>query len=207
MGDDELFPGLDDECPLDWAYVEPAAKLALEIWVGQPELDWAKKAFAYLPGQGSLGTNDTVKKHVAIFRFLVLIGIYHDFCEVAWEQTSYISYAEWCEPLQGLDRFVVGQLSARLPEWQNEEEVEFRDALDLLVEAEREIVVRALVRGFGGVAGLYASLWRSAPLSSVENPDPEEQGYEDDGTFDADEVGKLRAYEWIDAGCLRLGEV
>jgi hypothetical protein len=52
MGEDELISESDMPYPLDWAHVECAAKSAFAVWVGQPELAWAKKALDFLPGHG-----------------------------------------------------------------------------------------------------------------------------------------------------------
>jgi hypothetical protein len=49
---------------LDWTVVERAAKSAFDIWVGQPELSWAKKAFNVLSRKGLLGDADVFQEHV-----------------------------------------------------------------------------------------------------------------------------------------------
>src|SRR5690348_10933828 len=165
MRGDDLSIESDAPYPFEWETVQRIAKSAFSIWVGQPELAWAKRAFGYLPGHGLSATNDAFNQTAAVLRFLVLGGIYNDFCEVAWDMTSHISYLEWCEPPDIIDRFVVGQLFAQLPDWGPGDEVDYSDALDRLVEQERSIVVAALLKGFGGISGLYASLWRSAPAS------------------------------------------
>jgi hypothetical protein len=77
-----------------------------------------------------------------------------------------------------LDPFLLGQLYARLPEWNQENEETAYQALDTLVEDQREQVVGALLAGHGGVSGLYESLWRSR---HAEGEEPE-----DDETYDPD---------------------
>lgn len=132
----------------------------------------------------------------------MLGGIYHDFCDAAWEESSWIEYAEWCDPDEIADRFVIGQLFARRPDWDPDGEVEFSVALDRLVEAEREIVVEALRKGFGSTANLYASLWQSP--KALDDP---EEALEDQDCFDPDDdAGKLQAYEWLTCGCPRRAE-
>jgi hypothetical protein len=174
--------------------------VAFDIWRGQPELFWAKRAFDLLVSTGLVETTDAFSRHLAIFRVMVLGGIYRDFCEAAWDQTSWIDYAEWCEPPEVVDRFVVGQLFAWMPDWDADEEVEFSVALDRLIEAEREVVVEALLEGFGGTAGLYASLWQSRKdIDEVE-------AFEDEDCFEPDDTGKLKAYEWVSEGCPRLAD-
>jgi hypothetical protein len=185
---------------LDWNVVEPAAKLAFDIWMGQPELIWARKAFDVLVATGLVDETDAFSHHIAVFRVLVLGGIYRDFCEAAWDETSSIYYARWCEPDDIVDRFVVGQLFAGLPDWDAHEEVEFDEALDRLIEAERDLVVEALRKDFGGAAGLYASLWQSP-----KDFGDAEEVCEDRDCFEPDDAGKLQAYEWVSEGCLRRG--
>jgi hypothetical protein len=151
---------------------------------------------------GLVEETDVYSRHIALFRFLVLGGLYRDFCDAAWDETSWIGYAEWCESDGIVDQFVVGQLFARMPDWNADEEVEFSVALDRLVEAEREIVVGAMHKHFVGVAHLYASLWQSR--NDLEDA---EEAFEEDDCFEPDDPGKLKAYEWVSEGCPRLADV
>jgi hypothetical protein len=187
---------------IDWSAVEPAAKLAFDIWMGQPELIWAKKAFEVLVAAGLVEQTDAFSWHIAVFRVLVLGGIYRDFCDAAWDETSWIDYQEWCEPDGVVDRFVIGQLFAWTPGWDADEEVEFSIALDRLVEAERDIVVEALLNGFGGIPGLFASLWKSR-----RDLDDLEEEFEEDDCFEPDDAGKAKAYEFVAEGCPRLADL
>jgi hypothetical protein len=104
-----------------------------------------------------------------------------------------------------LDPFVIGQLFAQLPDWDDKDEVDFSDALDSLVEAERDTVVEALQNGFGGVSGLYASLWQSAPESGLDHVAEDEKA-DNNERFEADDVGKFKAFEWVSDGCPRRCE-
>jgi hypothetical protein len=185
---------------LDWSVVEPAAQRAFDIWMGQPELSWAKKAFDVLVAAGLVDETDAFSRQIAVFRVLVLGGIYRDFCDAAWDETSWIDYVGWCEPDQIGDRFVTGQLFAKMPDWDEDEEVEFSVALDRLVEAEREVVVETLLNAFGGTAGFYASLWHSRKDTD------DVEAFEDDDCFEPDDAGKVKAYEWVSDGCLRLAD-
>ena len=165
---------------------------------------WAKKAFQFLPGADIAEGSDDLDTAVAFFRFLVLAGIYRDFCEVAWEEPSDIDYAEWCEPADVLDRFVVGQLLGRSQGWSEGLSADYSAALDFLVECEREIVFGALLMAFGGVSKLYAGLWNSRKFS--EESDGDEDDDDEDDCFEADEVGKVKAYTWVSEGCPRVAE-
>jgi hypothetical protein len=88
-----------------------------------------------------------------------------------------------------------------MPDWDADEDVEFSVALDRLVEFEREVVVEALIKGFGGVAGLYASLWYSA------HDRDDVEAFESEDCFEPDDAGKLKAYEWVSEGCSRLADL
>jgi hypothetical protein len=86
------------------------------------------------------------------------------------------------------------------------------EALHILMERERNAVVTAIMKGFGGVEGLFVALWRS-------NKDPDEQTNEneDDDPRDAPETDadilndggseKLAGYEWIREGCQSRGPI
>jgi len=108
---------------------------------------------------------------------LVLGGIYSDFCDSAWEEYSDPTYYSWAEPLE-LDPFVLGQLYSRLQEWDPGNEETAYEALDMLVENQRDLVVDALMTAFGGASGLYASLWTSRHADGKEP--------EDDDTYEAE---------------------
>jgi hypothetical protein len=186
---------------LSWEDVEGSVKLAFDIWTDQRKLAWAKQAFDLLVSAGLAEDTDAFSRHQGIFRVMVLGGIYRDFCEAAWDQTSWINYVEWCEPPEIVDQFVIGQLFAWMPDWDADEDVEFSVALDRLVEAERGVVVEALLKGFGGVAGLYASLWHSA------HDRDDVEAFESEDCFEPDDAGKLKAYEWVSEGCSRLADL
>lgn len=190
------------ENALDWSVVKQAAASAFDIWIGQPELIWARKAFDVLVAAGLVEDTNALNRHISIFRVLVLGGIYRDFCDAAWEESSWIDYSEWCEPDEIVDRFVIGQLFARMPDWDEGEEIEFAAALDRLVEAERDIVVEAIRNGFEGISGLYASLWQSRKVGIDLDDELEEAD-----CFEADDAGKLKAYEWVTEGCPRIADV
>lgn len=189
------------ENALDWRAVERATSSAFDVWMGQPELAWARKAFDVLSAAGLLQDTDALSHQIAIFRVLCMGGIYRDFCDAAWDESSWIDYSEWCVPDEIADRFVIGQLFAKMPDWDEDEEVDFSVALDRLVEAEREIVVDALLKGFGGTPGLYASLWQSRV-----DPDDLDEELQDMDCFEPDEPGKLKAYEWVSDGCYRIAD-
>lgn len=176
-----------------WDEVQEAASLAFHIWLGQPELVWAKSAWQVLTEAKLTIYRSELERYEVLLRLLVFGGIYSDFCAVAWEEYPEHDYFSWAEPLE-LDAFVLGQLYARLPEWDSEGEETAYSALDTLVENQREQVLAALMTAHGGASGLYASLWQSLHAEG-EEPGVDDTHYP--------EVSQQAAYSWVDQGCHR----
>lgn len=106
---------------VEWEEVARLADDAFDVWSGQPELLWAKQAWEVLAKAGLTAYRNKVEHHHVLFRLLALSGIYSDFCDVAFDETSEIEYSYFFE----LDKFVGGQLWARVPGWRfTEEEME-----------------------------------------------------------------------------------
>jgi len=179
--------------------VEPAAALAFSIWIGQPEIAWARKAWSVLVAAGLASYSNECERYQVFFRFLALGGIYADFSDVAWEETvdSY-EYGYWAEPFD-LDPLVIGQLYARHPHWSPDDDLEEYDILVSLVEAQRHTVVAALVKVFGGTSQLYASLWNSRKDRNVD--DKEDEGLLSATPFEPPTWDKVAAFEWVSEGC------
>lgn len=181
---------------IPWDEVSHAARGTFNIWFGQPELEWAKKAWEIL-GHAKMTTYDSeLERHRVLLRLLTLGAIYSDFCDAAWEECSSPLYGDWAAPLK-LDPFVLGQLYARIPAENPEEDL--GEALEKLVEMERGEVVEALVAGFGGVPQLYAALWNSRNSNYDELYDGED---DDDDTF-VPEPAECAGYQWVEQGCLQ----
>jgi hypothetical protein len=180
-----------------WHEVQEVAASAFHIWTGQPELAWAKRAWQILTDAKLTTYENELGHYEVFFRMLVLGGIYSDFCDAAWQEHSEPWYTDWADPLQ-LNPFILGQLCARLPDWDPDDAE--TSALEMLVENERAAVVAALLAAFGDASGLYASLWNSRKAEERE-PD-EEPEPEDDDTYDP-ECSQMAAYSWVDQGCSR----
>jgi len=192
----ELVP--DPRPTVDWADVESVARLAFNVWVDQPELTWVKRASQVLTNAKLTTYQTELERYQVLFRLLALGGIYSDFCDAAWEEYSEPSYSDWAEPLE-LNPFVLGQLCARLPDW-DPEGVDETEALEMLVENERTVVVASMLAAFGGVSGFYASLWNSRKTEEREPDEKPELEYDD--TYDP-EGSQMAAYSWVDQGCGR----
>jgi len=177
---------------LEWIEVEAAANEAFNVWVGKPELAWAKQAWHVLETRGVADYSDEFERHTAAFRLLVLGGIYRDFCAVYWEETTDRWYSEWAESFE-LSPLILGQLYGQLAdEPLTDEDCE---VLAALVEGERRVVVDALLAGFGGDVKLYESLARSR--------EPQDARPDDDHAEDHAEVNSQNSagYGWVNGGC------
>lgn len=175
-----------------WDAVAPAAEEAFNIWVGQPEIAWARKAWQVL-GDAGLTTYISESEHnEVLFRFLVLAALYHDYCKAAWEEESGLHFADWAAAMGGLSIPL-----ERCEDWEDS----FDAAVTAHVESHRQEVVTALANGFGSDTGLNESLWRSRnPGDGDEDADTEDS----DSPWDVSEVNCHTAWQWIDQGCPRL---
>ncbi len=84
---------------LSWDEVLDVAKSAFNVWVGQPELQWAKRAWQVLQDANLTRYRTELERYSVLFRLLVLGGIYSDFCDLAWGECSDPPYSNWA----GLD--------------------------------------------------------------------------------------------------------
>lgn len=177
---------------LEWSDVEKAAQSAFNIWVGVPELAWAKQAWRILETQGLADYSGEFERHRVAIRFLALGGIYRDFCAVQWEESSDRWYSEWAVSLD-LSLLILGQYYGHLAGEPLTEEAS--EVLATLVENQRRAVVGALRTGFGGDAKLYESLARSREPRSAGS----------DGEHDQDHwevtAQNSAGYEWVCEGC------
>ncbi len=191
------FNSMAEEVPaptiVPWDEVQGAASLAFHTWAEQPELAWAKSAWQVLTEAKLTTYRSELERYEVLFRLLVLGGIYSDFCDAAWEERSDPDYSSWAEPMK-LDSFLLGQLYARLPTWNPENDKTAYQALDTLVENQRQQVVTVLMAAHGGSSGLYASFWRTQHAEGEER--------EDDDAYDLS-VGQQAGYSWVEQGCCR----
>jgi hypothetical protein len=203
---------------LTWDDLEPAADKAFSIWVGQPELRWAKDAWQILTDAGLADYAGDLDRHRAIIRFLALAGIYSDWCDAAWDEYSEPWYSHWCEDLE-ISAFRIGQLVGAEDDDGSEECDDaslVADALTQLADDARPEVAEALLAHFGNESGLFLSLWRSRELQHDQSDvdlDEDDDDWEDDAGDWAeaesdDEIlnevtgSKLQAFAWISEGCL-----
>jgi hypothetical protein len=196
---------------LQWIDVEECARSAFNIWVDQPELNWAKEAWEHLVRQGLAGHSTELEKCQVKIRFLALAGIYHDWCCVVWQEAVPPMYCYWAEPLE-ISAFRMGQLvgvgSAGINEEPDDHNL-FGRGLHEAIRASRPEVFIALLRGYGDISDLFVSLWNSDKVDSdedewegdLEYADRKESAYQI-LNYDISEKGP--AYTWLDQGAYEL---
>jgi len=97
---------------LSWDDVLPAAEIAFNIWVEQPELRWAKTAWGYMIEAGLDTYTSQLEYCKVCIRFLALASLYHDWCCMAWyECQEYTKIYDAAREHLGLSPFNLGQLS------------------------------------------------------------------------------------------------
>ncbi len=195
---------------VEWDTVEPIAEKAFSIWVGHPERHWAKQAWAHLAAAGLTSNDDPLDWLRACIRFLVLASLYRDWCALVFDEVEDDRPQSWLSAVE-VHPFHIGQLIG--------EDVVVEDPdggldepLNELMCRDRKDVVAAIVKGFGGAEGLFASLWTSRGEGDEQSPSDREDS-------DEDEVEEMSGYEalndytpekaagleWAQTGCDTLG--
>lgn len=185
-----------------WEDVAESADLAFSVFLGNPELKWAKKAWDILSKSGLTSYATETQRYTVLFRFLVLAGIYRDFCDAALEEHSYLEYDYWAEPLD-LNDGLVFQMAAKDSDWEIDDDASMADALLFLVEKHREEVVQVLLDGLGGVNQLFESLWLVTHTPTPMERDDDDEPLTQDDAFWPVAADRMQAFEWVSQGCLR----
>jgi hypothetical protein len=191
-----------------WDELEEIGKLAFDVWVDQPELNWAKEAWARLSEKGLTRYADELEKTEVKMRFLALAGLYHDFCYKGWGETSCPMYRMWIDEME-ISGVRLGQLVGRDPGVSGEEEDDLHySAARKLIRKARPEVFAALLEAYGGTSGLLVSLW-----NSLKTHDRAECEYDngcdkckesDDEILNWNIEDKEPAYIWLDQGAEAL---
>lgn len=179
-----------------WEEIENNAKQIFNIWIDQPELNWAKMAWEIIIKEKLADYNNTLEYYSVVFRLFSLGQIYSEFCCVAWEECFEPTINDWADPFE-FDPFILGQYYASLPQWEFDDYAEMEEVYKAILAHEREAVIGKLIKGFGGTHGFYKSMLNSR-ISNEKRCDVDE----DDGDEDEDfEYDSQAAYEWVDQGC------
>jgi hypothetical protein len=196
---------------VEWEDVESIAEEAFNIWVGYPEIGWAKRAWSCLidahlaDGSGPL---DRLRSYV---RFLVLASLYRDWCAIVWDERHDDEPAAWLSAAE-VNLIHVGQLLGRATTVSDDPDQSLDEALYFLMARERPKVVNALIVGLGGVDSLFVEFWRSR--SEPDGPglfeDGDDEDEEEPTETDAEILNdvtaeKMAGYQWLTQGCECLG--
>lgn len=178
-----------------WDTLGELTGLGFDACVDGDADDWAEKAWAILVEADVWpSARDSVAGwHERAYSFLALVGLYHDFCEIACQEPSHPPYKRLAERLAmshqmvgddaatiGYDRAAAGDADA-----QTEEHLEM---LRYLALCWRAMILPALMEGFEGPSELIVSLCAAA-------------GREEPGGSPADPFKDARLYSWFDQGC------
>src|SRR3990172_11861772 len=87
-----------------WEDVDDAAGAAFSIWVEQPELEWARRAWGVLAQAGLTAYSSERGRLRVLVRFVALADIYHQFCHLAWgeyykPEYGDPDYGDWADRL------------------------------------------------------------------------------------------------------------
>lgn len=199
-----------DSAAMTWEDLEQLANVAFDVWVDQPELNWAREAWSRLCERGLTHYTDEVSKTEVKIRFLALAGLYHDFCYVGWDEMSYPMYLLWIDEI-GITGVRLGQLLGPEEELEGEEEDDLKYfAARKLIARARPTVFAALLQAYGGTSGLLVSLWNSLKThdrADCEYDDGCDECRESDHEILNCNIGdKGPAYTWLDQGARELLE-
>jgi len=175
-----------------------------DVWIGHPELAWARKAWGALERRGLTLFSNELERTKVLIRAMTLGTIYREFCDLAFDDAWDTEYLIWSEEM-GLSSFRVAQLIGDNPEFDPDDDAPESSLLDSalysLIDNEREDICKALCEEFGGVSMLFVSLWNSM----YDEKSPEDKPGDDEGFPESPEdvlnsnvTGeKLRAFSWI----------
>ncbi len=159
---------------LEWQDVEDVAKKIFDIWVGQPELQWAMRSWNLILEEGLAEYDCELERAHVCLRFLALASIYYDWCACAWEEGG-SDEKIWGElDTFGLNHFHLGWLARDLEiSGENSEDLEDDEptlwTFISLLEKVRPEVVEVLIKRNNGHAGLYESLWDTRDLDDLDD--------------------------------------
>jgi hypothetical protein len=195
---------------LEWNEIKKTAEEIFDVWVGNPELNWAHEAWEILSKQGLAKYDNEVEKQIVIVRLFVLGTLYYEFCHFAFDEyNDGIDYSYWISDLSDglfLSSFRLGQLVGL--NYRNDEKIIqtsddekfIIETVGTLVEQQREIVTYTLVKGFGNESLLFASLWLSPKSGETDGDDASTE------VLNYPTPEKMRAFEWIESGMQSLQE-
>jgi len=213
---------------MSWNEIRNAARAIFKVWVDQPEMKWAKRAWLHLRAKGLTSYRTDAERTMVLVRLGTLGLMYREFCEIAFDEDQ--GSFEWVEWDQlGIESSSLLELArpeadsndeeGRTAENSKEGETDERDAdgafdtndaLRELSQRVRPEIYEALKDGFGGDSILFASMWRT-PTEC----DPRQQESNEEilapadlktiySIFGDETARKLEAFQWISEGMCQL---
>lgn len=146
-----------------WADISEDVQEIFHVWYEdhhQEELRWAKDAWNGLQKRGLTAYATEVEKALVLVRLMTLATMYHEFCELAWQEVFEPAYVLWADEL-GISQVRVGQLLGpnQMVNSDDSEDADlFEAGLGLLIDQNRSEIYSALVVHFGDCTGIFVSL-------------------------------------------------
>jgi len=182
-GERPLYP----KRTISWNEIRNAARALFNVWVDQPEMKWARKAWVHLRTKGLTSYRTDAERTMVLVRLGTLALMYREFCEVAFDESQ--GNFEWVQWDQlGIESSTLPQLAhteidsneADGGRAEDREEgatdngdadgdLDVDNALRQLSQRVRPEIYEALVDGFGDDSMLFASLWRTVAHESLED--------------------------------------
>jgi len=191
-------PPVSAKKAVSWNEIRNVARILFNVWVNEPEIKWARKAWLYLRAKGLTSYRNEAERTMVLVRLGTLALAYREFCDLAFgEGSGDFDYIEWDE--LGIDPSSLAQLVA--PETESDGRDDSFDTDDALQQSSQRVrpeIYDALVDGFGGDAMLFASLWRTPT-----DCDPRAEESIDD-VFNELTASKAEAFQWIRDGMDQL---
>jgi hypothetical protein len=212
---------------LTWDAVENTAYEAFNVAGLEEETDWLRKAWAILEEAGITSYSRESERQEKSIYFLSLVGIYLDFCSVAFDEICMdidINYCySLCAESLGINMAAFSKdklieflevITKTLAELEQDEifgleDFEqckkdfFEESLREIVDEAREIILPKLFNGLGGKSAFFLSIYRGTKeamgYNDYDNEDDEE--YEEDEQEDDDEIlnnlTNAKAFNWV----------
>lgn len=181
-----------------WNDISNSASDIFNIWVDQPEMKWAEKAWDALTKAGLTGCSDEIERHKSLIRLMTLGVMYAEFCCKAWEECGEPPLTDWADT-SGINPLRIGQLLGADFEPEIVDEFDFLEtALKRLIDNSRQEVFEALCKYFQYESMLFLSLWITNSGDWDEN-NPEESISDILNNIDG-EFGKMEAFSWVAEG-------
>jgi hypothetical protein len=103
-----VMHGPREDNRLRWSTIAEDAKELFDVWVNQPELAWAKKAWEHIETAGLTVHINDVERTLVLIRLVALAAFYHSWCYAAWQEGA-VQLEYWRDALE-IPHFRLAQL-------------------------------------------------------------------------------------------------